>query len=361
MAKQPKITLRLAKRNAHDAKLTQSFNIMHARFEDEEEALINTHDTFRRDLDHPTPLPLIMFAQMDGVAVGVAMYFPTFEISRGGKRDLWLDDLFLKPETRGKGAGRVVLAELARQALLRGSERLSWIVGRENKGGIAFYEKMGAVRDQINVFGKIEQGDIESAPERKLPRGYHYRVAFARDSADMARLAAIDNPSLNLYECEVTLRALLSGDHVPFDCFLVFHDSDRNHAVGMCVFFRCYSSWRGQCIWLDHIVVEEGHRRKGIGSALMSMLLSFTVKKEWQFPGIWYSVAAANDAGRRFLAKHGGAVHDQWVIYRLSQPALQKLADEVPSRLHIAEETNVDDLAIPQSMPVLPLLKHPRL
>jgi len=76
-------------------------------------------------------------------AVGFALYFFTYSTFMG-RPTLYLEDLFVLPEERGRGAGRALLAALARIAVRRGCGRLEWAVLDWNKNSIRFYKRLGA-------------------------------------------------------------------------------------------------------------------------------------------------------------------------------------------------------------------------
>ena len=78
-----------------------------------------------------------------GQAAGFAVFFHTFSTFRG-RRSLWLEDLFVRPEKRGAGLGRALLLELAAIARDRGCARFEWSVLDWNAAAIAFYERQGA-------------------------------------------------------------------------------------------------------------------------------------------------------------------------------------------------------------------------
>jgi GNAT superfamily N-acetyltransferase len=75
--------------------------------------------------------------------VGLAVYYFTFSTFQG-RPSLYLEDLFVLPEERGRGAGRALLAELARIAKRRGCGRMEWAVLDWNKNSIRFYKRLGA-------------------------------------------------------------------------------------------------------------------------------------------------------------------------------------------------------------------------
>jgi GNAT superfamily N-acetyltransferase len=85
----------------------------------------------------------VILAEYKGEAIGYALFFPTFSTFLG-KANLYLEDIFVKPEARGLGAGKALLACFAKIAVERDAERVDWTVLNWNKPSIRFYEQMGA-------------------------------------------------------------------------------------------------------------------------------------------------------------------------------------------------------------------------
>jgi GNAT superfamily N-acetyltransferase len=75
--------------------------------------------------------------------VGFALYFYTYS-TFAGRPNLYVEDLFVLPEERGKGAGKALLRTLAGIALRNGCGRMEWVVLRENDPAIRFYKRIGA-------------------------------------------------------------------------------------------------------------------------------------------------------------------------------------------------------------------------
>ena len=96
-----------------------------------------------RDLFGPRPLIGCAVAEASGRLVGYALYYPVYSSFRTAKA-MWLEDLFVEPEARGRGAGRDLLAFVARTALERGCQALDWLVLDWNRRSIEFYERLGA-------------------------------------------------------------------------------------------------------------------------------------------------------------------------------------------------------------------------
>jgi GNAT superfamily N-acetyltransferase len=79
----------------------------------------------------------------NGAPAGFALFFHTFSTFLG-RKGLWLEDLFVYPQFRGRGVGRRLLVELADIARHRGCGRFEWAVLDWNAPAIGFYERMGA-------------------------------------------------------------------------------------------------------------------------------------------------------------------------------------------------------------------------
>lgn len=86
----------------------------------------------------------VVLAEEAGEVVGFALFFHNYSTFLG-KPGIYLEDLFVRPEHRGGGHGKALLAHLARLAVERGCGRLEWSVLDWNEPSIAFYESLGAV------------------------------------------------------------------------------------------------------------------------------------------------------------------------------------------------------------------------
>jgi GNAT superfamily N-acetyltransferase len=85
-----------------------------------------------------------LLAEEAGEVAGFALFFPTYS-TFAGTPSLYLEDLFVRPEYRGRGHGKQLLTTLARLAAERGCGRLEWSVLNWNEPAIAFYRSLGAV------------------------------------------------------------------------------------------------------------------------------------------------------------------------------------------------------------------------
>ena len=86
----------------------------------------------------------VIFVCEDGVEVGFALFFHNFSTFLG-RAGIYLEDLFVKPEYRGRGYGKALLKKLAKIAVERSCGRLEWWCLDWNKPSIDFYRSMGAV------------------------------------------------------------------------------------------------------------------------------------------------------------------------------------------------------------------------
>jgi len=111
-----------------------------------------TAEDLRRHLFGDRPAAEVIVAEAGGAVVGFALFFPTFSTFRG-QPGLYLEDLYVQPEHRGRGIGKALLARLARLAVDRGCGRLEWSVLDWNAPSIAFYRSQGGVAmDEWTVF-----------------------------------------------------------------------------------------------------------------------------------------------------------------------------------------------------------------
>ena len=85
----------------------------------------------------------VIFAVEDGKEVGFALFFHNFSTFLG-RAGLYLEDLYVKPECRGRGYGKAILKKLASIAVERGCGRLEWWCLDWNKPSIDFYLSLGA-------------------------------------------------------------------------------------------------------------------------------------------------------------------------------------------------------------------------
>jgi GNAT superfamily N-acetyltransferase len=114
-----------------------------ARFEKLEHEVVMTEDMLTASLFGQRPYAEVLLADDEDQPVGFALFFHNFSTFLG-RPGIYLEDLFVVPEHRGKGIGQLLLATLARLAVERGCGRLEWAVLDWNQEAIRFYERLGA-------------------------------------------------------------------------------------------------------------------------------------------------------------------------------------------------------------------------
>ncbi len=107
--------------------------------------VVATEEDFRKALFGPTPVAEALLAFLGSQPVGFALYFSTFS-TFVGRPGIYLEDIFVEPEHRGKGIGAALLTRIARIACDRNCGRLEWSVLTWNEPSIGFYERLGAQR-----------------------------------------------------------------------------------------------------------------------------------------------------------------------------------------------------------------------
>lgn len=85
----------------------------------------------------------VLIAEYDGRPIGYALYFYNFSTFTG-KAGIYLEDIYVKPEFRGTGYGKLLLSAVAKEARKRECPRLEWSCLNWNAPSIAFYESLGA-------------------------------------------------------------------------------------------------------------------------------------------------------------------------------------------------------------------------
>jgi GNAT superfamily N-acetyltransferase len=160
--------------NQHEVKTSENFQIRPARVEDVPIILELIRDlaTYERAPHEVTateeqlvdvlfgerPAAEVLLAFEGKLPVGFAVFFHNFSTWLG-RPGLYLEDLFVKPEKRGKGYGRALLVELAKIACDRGCGRMEWAVLDWNEPAIKFYHALDAKpMDEWTVFRLTRDG-----------------------------------------------------------------------------------------------------------------------------------------------------------------------------------------------------------
>jgi GNAT superfamily N-acetyltransferase len=114
-----------------------------AVYEHLESEMHATEELLAEALFGEQPAARALIGECDSRAAGYALYFPTFS-SFLARRGVWLEDVFVRPEHRGVGLGRALLAAVAAAAREHGGGRLEWTALHWNELALGFYKGLGA-------------------------------------------------------------------------------------------------------------------------------------------------------------------------------------------------------------------------
>lgn len=104
---------------------------------------VATESLLRQNLFGPRPYAESLIGELDGLPVGFALFFHNFStfLAQPG---IYLEDVFVRPEHRGRGLGSALLRAVARIAVERNCGRFEWSVLDWNESAIGFYQSRGA-------------------------------------------------------------------------------------------------------------------------------------------------------------------------------------------------------------------------
>lgn len=125
-----------------DAALVLRFIKELAEYEEMSDQVTATEESLRRELFEKKGAE-VLFALEDGEEIGFALFFHNFSTFLG-KSGMYLEDLFIRPEKRGRGVGTAIFKQLAGIAKERGYGRMEWSCLNWNESGIQFYYSLGA-------------------------------------------------------------------------------------------------------------------------------------------------------------------------------------------------------------------------
>ncbi|MEO8033269.1 MAG: GNAT family N-acetyltransferase [Acidobacteriota bacterium] len=141
-----------------------------ARYEKLEHQVVATEELLAETLFGERPAAEVIIAEEAGIPAGFALFFHNYSTFLG-KRGIYLEDLFVKPEWRGRGYGKALLARLAAIAKERDCGRVEWAVLDWNASAIAFYESLGAkMLNDWRIFRLIGNPLESLAAKAPVPR-----------------------------------------------------------------------------------------------------------------------------------------------------------------------------------------------
>jgi GNAT superfamily N-acetyltransferase len=161
------MTIRPATRD--DVPLILAFIQELAAYEKLAREVVATEASLAATLFGPKPAAEVLIAEFEGAPAGFALYFHNYSTFLG-RPGIFLEDLFVRPDARGRGVGRALLSCLARIAVERGCGRLEWAVLDWNESAIGFYRKLGATAmNDWTVYRLTGDALVKVADEGNVP------------------------------------------------------------------------------------------------------------------------------------------------------------------------------------------------
>ena len=161
----------LAIRNAtpQDIPLILEFIRELATYEREPEAAVARKEDLQRDGWGPEPKFRVVIAEWEQQPAGFALFFYNYSTWQG-RPGLYLEDLFVRPQFRGRGIGKALLVHLARLALEENCGRFQWQVLDWNQPSINFYEALGAKKMTEWITMRVEGRALEELGRKAVSK-----------------------------------------------------------------------------------------------------------------------------------------------------------------------------------------------
>ncbi len=159
----PGFTIRPAK--PEEVSLVLRFIVELAEYEGVAHEVEATEELLRDNLFGRKPSAEVLFGCFQGVPVGFALFFNNFSTFQG-KPGIYLEDLYVRPEMRGRGFGTAMLAYLAHLALERGGGRFEWGVFTWNTPAREFYCSIGAKPQERYLLNRLEGKGLQDLAAR---------------------------------------------------------------------------------------------------------------------------------------------------------------------------------------------------
>jgi diamine N-acetyltransferase len=137
------VSLSIRRAEPDDAALVYELVCALADYEKLRHEVDATPEEIAKALFAPEPRLFCDLAEWDGEAAGFVVWFLNFSTFRG-RHGIYLEDVFVKPDFRGRGIGKALMRHLARTCVDNGYARFEWAVLDWNSPSIAFYESIGA-------------------------------------------------------------------------------------------------------------------------------------------------------------------------------------------------------------------------
>eukprot|EP01083_Nonionella_stella_P295107 1002985_1 len=257
---------------------------------------------------------------------GFAFFFDTLSLECG--RSLYLEDLLVCKEMRGKGIGSQLLGSVIHWCHDHHVDHLAWQCLAWNTSSLEFYKhKIGAriSGDTTSIRWDIEQIEKVLASSPKCDDGAKFpiREATQKDIAAVFKILQ-DEKNKSSSKSDVVERSLptwLSEDSPKVHCW-VSHRKDTQEIVGFLLAYDIYTTWDAKALWFETIYVSTDTRRKGLGTALFNKFAHFAEANG--FSRIKGMCRTDNGEGRKFFATVGANETPEWVDIYMDRDCIEK-------------------------------------
>lgn len=155
--------LKIRETNEEDCELILSLIKEIAEYEKMSDEVIATEETLRESIFNNNRAEVVIL-ELDEKPVGYALFFYNFS-TFVGRSGLYLEDIFIKKEARGRGIGKEVFKFIAKKAREEGCKRIEWVCLDWNEPSIKFYKSLGAVAmDEWTIY-RLNENEIKKLSE----------------------------------------------------------------------------------------------------------------------------------------------------------------------------------------------------
>ncbi|XP_033117995.1 uncharacterized protein LOC117117710 [Anneissia japonica] len=303
--------------NIRDAKPEDCAAVMRmitelAAFGKREDKVENTTEGLKKDIFDSDGLASCLVAEYKrpgndkSEVIGYSVFYYAYSTMKG--KGVFMEDLYIMEEFRGRGYGRSLMKRVAQIALEKGCQRMQWEVLGWNKPAIKLYESVNstdltATEDWhkivlskeyflqfannclylIYCFGAIKAHKIMEE-ER-----FNIREAMPEDCAAVMRmiteLAVFENAEKEVQNTTEGLKKDIFDSGGLVSCLVAEYkrpENETSEVIGYSIFFYTYSTWKGKVVYMEDLYIMKEFRGRGYGRSLMKRVAQTGVEKGCQ-------------------------------------------------------------------------------
>lgn len=155
---------KIRKASREDVPLILDFIKLIAEYEKLSNEVVATVDSLTQAIFGEKSTVEVLLAYTNNIPSGYAVYFHNFS-TFVGRKGIYLEDIFVKPEFRGKGIGKLLLKEIAREAVKNNCGRIEWAVLDWNTPTIEFYKSIGAKPMNEWILFRMNEEELKNFAE----------------------------------------------------------------------------------------------------------------------------------------------------------------------------------------------------